>query len=95
MKKILLMLATICVLTSCSPSDSSPSNRDVNENSILTPKLLTSETTTYNGGCYAYIVDKNTGVVYLEYDAVYRHALTVMLNADGTPITAEQLGIEY
>ena len=90
MKRFLLMVTMACILTSCSPS-----NVDVNEDLIPTPKLLTSETTSYNGGCYAYIVDKNTGVVYLEYGALYRHALTVMLNADGTPITAEQLGIKY
>lgn len=33
------------------------------------------------------------GVVYLSYDAYRRHAITVMLNSDGTPVTAEQLGI--
>ena len=86
MKKFLLMVTMACVLTSCSPS-----NVDVNGDLISKPKLLTLE----NNGCYTYIVDKNTGVVYLEYDACYRHALTVMLNADGTPITAEQLGIKY
>ncbi len=42
-------------------------------------------------GC-SYLVDKNTGVVYLQY---YRYGITVMLNKDGTPVTAEQLGIEY
>ena len=44
---------------------------------------------------YFYLVDKNTGVVYLCYQGTYRRAITVMLNTDGTPITAEQLDIEY
>ena len=44
---------------------------------------------------YYYSIDRNTGVVYLNYDSYYRHAITVMLNADGTPVTAEQLGIDY
>ena len=44
---------------------------------------------------YYYCVDKRTGVVYLAYDAYRRHAITVMLNRDGTPVTAEQLGIKY
>lgn len=44
---------------------------------------------------YYYAIDANTGVVYLSYDAYYRHSMTVMLNADGTPVTAEQLGLEY
>lgn len=86
MKKILLMVTIACILTSCSPS-----NVDTNEDLIPRPKILTSE----NNENYTYIVDKNTGVVYLEYDCVHRHALTVMLNADGTPVTAEQLGIKY
>lgn len=86
MKKFLLMVTMACVLTSCSPS-----NVDTNGDLIPRPKLLTLEDDEH----YKYIVDKNTGVVYLEYDGYYRHALTVMLNADGTPITAEQLGIKY
>lgn len=44
---------------------------------------------------YNYIIDANTGVVYLEANGGYKYAITVMLNADGTPVTAEQLGIEY
>ena len=48
-----------------------------------------------NGYGYFYVVDANTGVVYLKYESGYHGAITVMLNADGTPITAEQLGIKY
>ena len=45
---------------------------------------------------YVYIVDTNTGVVYLKFQDIYfGTAITVMLNSDGTPVTAEQLGIEY
>ena len=46
-------------------------------------------------GASSRIVDKNTGVVYLGYMGYYRYAITVMLNTDGTPVTAEQLGINY
>lgn len=44
---------------------------------------------------YYYAIDVKTGVVYLSYGSYYKHSMTVMLNADGTPVTAEQLGIEY
>ena len=44
---------------------------------------------------YCYMVDRNTGVVYLYYATGYKGALSVMLNPDGSPITAEQLGIQY
>lgn len=46
-----------------------------------------------NDGTYSYIVDKNTGVVYLQYTGIHATAISVMLNPDGTPIMAEQIGI--
>ena len=85
-ENFLLLVTMAYVLTSCASS-----NVDANGDLISRPKILTTENNSY----YTYIVDKNTGVVYLEYDAKYRHALTVMLNADGTPVTAEQLRIKY
>lgn len=38
----------------------------------------------------AYMVDNRTGVVYI----LYGRGLTVLLNADGTPVTKEQLGLK-
>ncbi len=46
-----------------------------------------------NDGTYSYIVDNNTGVVYLQYTGIRATAISVMLNPDGTPIMAEQIGI--
>ena len=95
MKKFLLMVSMTCVLTSCSQSNIDV-NGNTNEDSIPTPNLLISEATSVgNKQLYAYVIDKNTGVVYLGYDSVYRHALTVMLDTDGKPVTAKQLGIKY
>lgn len=34
---------------------------------------------------YSIIVDKETGVCYLEMSGGYQYGITVMLNADGTP----------
>ena len=42
------------------------------------------------GGC-RYVVDNHTGVVYIEYNGGYHGGITVALNADGTPVTKEQL----
>ncbi len=39
-----------------------------------------------------YIIHKPTNVVYLSYGGS-EGGITVMLNPDGTPITADQLGI--
>lgn len=40
---------------------------------------------------YFYTVDERTGVVYIVLDGLYRGGITVALNADGTPVTKEQL----
>lgn len=34
---------------------------------------------------YTILVDKETGVCYLEFDALNKYAITPLLNADGTP----------
>lgn len=49
--------------------------------------------TTYGSEYYFYIVDENTEVVYLGYRNYNQFGMTVMLNADGTPITADQLNL--
>lgn len=36
-------------------------------------------------GTYSILVDKETGVCYLEHMYMYHYGLTVMLNSDGTP----------
>lgn len=45
----------------------------------------------YDDKVYFYIVDKNTGVVYL---ANHDDGMTVMLNAEGKPVLAQDLGLE-
>ena len=54
-----------------------------------TPNLYKVGNFTFND--YRYLIDRNTHVVYLEHRG---GGIVVMLNADGTPITAEQLEIE-
>jgi len=43
---------------------------------------------------YYYIVDDRTGVVYLQFDGMYRAGITPMLNPDGTPVTKDQLELK-
>lgn len=40
---------------------------------------------------YYYVIDENTGVVYLQFDGIRRAGITVMLNVDGTPVTVDQI----
>jgi len=86
MKKIIcvLAMALLCLFCACCHG----SNAQDDYSDYITPSIIRLG----NYGYY-YAVDKRTGVVYLEYEGFYRHAITVMLNADGTPVTAEQLGI--
>ena len=93
MRKYWIVLA-LCVvlLTGCSKNASKATS---NYSNHVVPNIV--ELGKGNGGIsdyYYYSIDRNTGVVYLNFDSYYRHAITVMLNADGTPVTAEQLGID-
>ncbi len=94
MKKILFvslaMLLSI-LLTGCSKEGVAQPKTYVQD---ISPSLLRVGNLHKQSG-YCYLVDENTGVVYLEFDSDYRHAITLMVNADGTPITAKQLGIKY
>ena len=40
---------------------------------------------------YSYLIDEDTGVVYLEYDNLNRYAITVMLKPDGTPVLKDDI----
>ena len=91
MKRFLaLVLLSSLLLSGCRQSNVQYGTKEI---SNIKPNLLSlrgSRAVAYN-----YMVDANTGVVYLEAYGINRYAITVMLNADGTPVTAEQLGIEY
>ena len=81
MKKLSVILAVILLtLTGCGKSPT----RQTNMANIY-------EINKCNG--YYYAVDKNTSVVYLIYEMAYQRSMTAMLNADGSPVTADQLGL--
>lgn len=91
MKKIILVILSMLILTGCNGSNTSaPVTRD--DQNIVPNILSLSNTVDY--GNYFYIVDKNTHVVYLSYDGHKRAGITVLLKADGSPMLAEDLGIK-
>ena len=92
MKRFLLMVIAVCALTSCAPNNANASDVDTHTNLVLENNILKIK---LDRSYYSYIVDKNTGVVYLEHDSYHKYALVPMLNANGTPVTVEQLGIKY
>jgi hypothetical protein len=65
----------------------------IDVSSEVTPNVMV--TSDIANGSYYYLIDQNTGVVYLGYYSYQRCAISVMLNRDGSPVTAEQLKIEY
>ena len=88
-----IKIICICAMLLLSGCAKNVGKADEDTSSGITPNILT--TSNIGGGDYFYLVDKNTGVVYLAYRSAHRQGITVMLNRDGTPVTAEQLGIEY
>ena len=86
---IILILCTV-FLSGCT------SQAILNLDNNITPNIVACGVvnTLKDGGQYFYIIDKNTGVVYLAFQGDRRCGISVMLNADGTPVTAEQLGIK-
>lgn len=89
--KIICACAMFSLLLSGCVKNANKPDKDIS--SGITPNILS--TSNLGSEDYFYIVDKNTGVVYLGYEGYRRYGLSVMLNPDGTPVTAEQLGITY
>lgn len=86
MKK--LILATILAAVMLTGCDKGQSGTIVKGD--VYPKIVQYGADT-NEFTYFYAVDERTGVVYLLFDAYKRAGITVALNADGTPVTKDQL----
>ena len=88
-----IKIICICAMLLLSGCAKNTNKADEDTSSGITPKILS--TSNLGVADYFYLVDKNTGVVYLGCKDTYKYGLSVMLNRDGTPVTAEQLGVEY
>lgn len=86
MKRIMIILLSMLLLTGCRANVDKP----IVSNQNITPDLMT---TSDNNLYFYYVVDRNTHVVYLAFDAYRRAGITALLKADGTPTLAEDLGI--
>ena len=86
MKKLILaaMLAAV-MLTGCNNGQTGTTVKG-----DVFPRIIQYGTDT-GMNTYYYVVDERTGVVYLVFEAYRRGGITVALNADGTPVTKEQL----
>lgn len=67
-------------------------SKDFNANAANNPTPNMVVIDNNHNSCYNYVIHKPTNVVYLQYSkGGDQFGLTVMLNPDGTPITADQL----
>lgn len=87
-----LAAATVFSLTACPGLEhmkdiNQPEQREYEDIDIRTSNFsLTFERyAVEDTDFYTILVDKKTGVCYLEFDALYQHAITPLFNADGTP----------
>ena len=87
MKKILVIILCLMLLTGCTENNSTALLSDQN----IQPNIMTLNS---NSNRYYYIVDRNTHVVYLMFFSGHQAGMTVVLKADGTPMLAEDLRIE-
>ena len=89
MKKlpIILSVLAIVLLTGC--KGQAPADYGNTEDYKL--PNVTRIVSPWSDTGYNYLIDNDTGVVYLEYDGGYGRALTVMFNADGTLMTEKDI----
>lgn len=79
---IILSVLSIVLLTGCKFKGQASADYGKTEDYEL--PNVTRIISPYNDTGYNYLIDNNTGVVYLEYEDGYGRAITVMFNADGT-----------
>lgn len=83
MKKLLVVALIVMMLTGCS-----------NKSACVVSDVDTVAAQKFDryaiGDDYSILVDKETGVCYLEYYSYPLYGITVMLNADGTPKIMEK-----
>ena len=87
---ILAVVLFVCLSLSACAKNNGVSRGGESESDMPVPQMVSLATGELLED-YEYIIDTNTGVVYLKYQQFNRYGITVMLNPDGTPITAEQL----
>lgn len=88
MKKLLIVICMCLLLTGCKGQVQADYG---NTEDYKLPKV-TSIISPNNDVGYNYLIDNNTGVVYLEYQGTNgRYAITVMFNADGTVMTEKDI----
>ena len=87
-----VICATLLLLTGCSGNGVSKSI--VEHNNSISPRIKTYADKSFNDYAWWYVVDENTGVVYLQFEGTYQGGITALLNPDGTAVTKDQLELK-
>ena len=85
---IICLTAMLFTLTGCKEGQSTSTPGYSSEYNAPDVLCIAKDTDLYD---YFYVIDNNTGVVYLQFSGFRRAGITVALNADGTPITIDQI----
>ena len=90
MKKLLVALSVLVItsLTGCNEGQAPADYGNTEDYKLPNVTRIVSQ---WNGIGYNYLIDNNTGVVYLEYDNNKSRAISVMFNADGTVMTEKDI----
>ena len=90
---IILLVFVIFILVGCA-SDAERGETVISGTGLVPDLTVYSNTANYDSSpVYYYVVDNRTGVVYLAFETIYKGDITVMLNADGTPVTIDQIAL--
>ena len=90
-KKLIIIITILYILALTGCDDDYGKQANTIASNGITPFI-----TIYGSNCseipfFTYAVDENTGVVYILGRYGYKGFMSVALNADGTPVTKEQL----
>ncbi len=89
---ITCLTAMLLMLSGCEEGHSPSTPGYSSKYNVPDISILAKDTGHYN---YFYVIDNNTGVVYLQFDGFRRAGITVALNADGTPVTVDQIRMKW
>lgn len=89
MKRLIIILSVLAIvlLTGCKGQ----AQADYGNTEGYELPNITRIISQWNDLGYHYLIDNNTGVVYLEYDSAYGRTITVMFNSDGTVMTEKDI----
>lgn len=88
---IICLTAMLFMLAGCKEGQSISTQGYSSEYISPDISILAKDADSYD---YFYVIDNNTGVVYLQFNSFRRAGIIVALNADGTPVTIDQIKAE-